>query len=356
MNNNLSKSVVARYLVDAARHAPSADNSQPFDFVWDGGELAICFSRERGGAGIFGATAHATLLAFGAVVECIAQAAVTAKIEIVWRWADPASGIYARVSIEENPEVEELPSCLPLFQRHTNRFPFSCSSIPDETVQKIVQQNQGRARINVVTSGEGRGELIRLVRIAAESRFCTENLHNWLIGSLRFDVEAVNRGNGLDIATLNLPPGGALFMRLISNWKRMEIFNRFGLYKLLALTETQLLGRAPAIVCILGKDGISDTVDAGRLLTRVWIELNRLGVAVHPYYVLTDQLLRLQSRSLPTHMIERVTSVRDCLPAIIGAEKNEMLHMLLRVGAPLSQVPRSRRLPLGAIFFDKSVS
>lgn len=356
MNNNLSKTVVARYLVDAARHAPSADNSQPFDFVWDGGELAICFSRERGGMGIFGATAHATLLAFGAVVECIAQAAAAVKFEIVWHWDDPASGVYARLSIAENPEVVELPSCLPLFQRHTNRFPYYCSSIPDETVQKIVQQNQGPARINVVASGEGRGELVRLVRTAAESRFCTEDLHNWLIGSLRFDVEAVNRGDGLDIATLNLPPGGALFMRLISNWKRMEIFNRFGLYKLLALTETQLLSRAPAIVCVLGKDGIGGTVDAGRLLARVWIELNGLGVAVHPYYVVTDQLLRLQSRNLPIHMIERVTSIRDCLPAIIGAKKDEMLHMLLRVGVPLGQVPRSKRLPLGAIFFDKSVS
>lgn len=145
-------------------------------------------------------------------------------------------------------------------------------------------------------------------------------------------------------------------MRIISNWKRMEIFNRFGLYKLLALTETQLLGQAPAVVCVVGNNGFGNTVDAGRLLARVWIVLNRLGIAVHPYYVVTDQLLRLQSGSLPTRMIEGVTGIRDRLPEILNMNNDEMLHMLLRIGAPLAPVPKSRRLPLGQIFFDKSLS
>lgn len=143
-------------------------------------------------------------------------------------------------------------------------------------------------------------------------------------------------------------------MRMIADWKRMKVLNRFGLFKLLAMTETQLLAQAPAIFCLIGKDGIRNTIDAGRLLARIWIELNSQGMAVHPYYVLTDQLVRMRSNGLPMNMMDRVAEMGIGLPAIIGSGPDEMLHMLLRVGLPKRTAPRSKRLPLERIFFDRS--
>lgn len=350
----LPKSEVARYLAGAARLAPSADNSQPFDFIWDGTALSICFSQKRSGTGVFGENAHAILLALGAAVECISQAADAAKLEVRWHWHSPSRGIYAHLSIEKEIETGVFPAHLPLAGRHTNRFPFSRLPLPIEVKNESLLQHEGVARVSVISSEESLKQLVRNVRIASESRFCTQELHDWLMGSLRLDAQAVSRGDGLDVTTLNLPPGGGLFMRSISDWQRMKVLNRFGLFKLLALTETQLLSQAPAIFCLIGKDGVGNTIDAGRLLTRVWIQLNSSGVAVHPYYVVTDQLIRLKNNRLPGNMIDRVQRVHDCLPAIIDAHSDEMLHMLLRVGLPKKDPPRSRRLPLEEIFFDQS--
>lgn len=354
MNDQNSVVGVVRYLVIAAQSAPSADNSQPFDFIWNGVDLSICFSRERAGSGLFGALAHATLVAFGAVVECIEQAAEAARLELVWQWLDPAGGVYARVSVHNADTAGLLPVDLPLFCRHTNRFSFSHSRIPAELLLQISCLNERAERVTVVESGEAQGDLVRCVRAAAESRFCNEDLHHWLMSSLRFSEDAISRGDGLDVTTLNLPPGGALFMRIISDWNRMKRLNRLGLYKLLALTETQLLRKSPAILCLVGNNNVRAAIDAGRLLARVWIKLNASGIAVHPYYVVTDQLLRLQTGDLPENMRGRIAGIRDRLPRIVGGGKEEFLHMLLRIGVPTKSVPRSKRLSLDAVFLDKS--
>jgi hypothetical protein len=90
------------------------------------------------------------------------------------------------------------------------------------------------------------------------------------------------------------------------------------------------------------------------LLARVWVDLNARGLAVHPYYLVTDQVVRLRDGRLPSQMVAKIDGVRARLSNIIGLRQDEMLHMLLRVGLPKSGVPRSRRLPLSDVFFDHS--
>lgn len=344
---------VVRYLVDAARHAPSADNSQPFDFAWDGNALSICFSKKRCGTGIFGEVAHATLLSLGAAVECIVQAAEEARVGLVWNWDEIGSGRYVTMSLDGFPKLEVIPSELPLYGRHTNRFPFSSQELPEDIIRFSEQQTEGKARVANIPKGKKFDELIRCVRISAASRFRNEELHCWLIDSLRFNIEAVNRGDGLDVATLNLPLGGRSFLRFISDWKRMKLLNQFGVYKLLAFAETQLLVNSSTILCVIGNDSLSDCIDTGRLLARLWIELNRRGIGVHPYYVVTDQLIRLENHRLPIGTIENMKGVRDRLPMIIGTKRDEKLHMLLRIGLPTIKAPRSKRLPLAAVLSEK---
>lgn len=168
--------------------------------------------------------------------------------------------------------------------------------------------------------------------------------------------DAVDSGDGLDLATLNLPLGGSYFMRFISEWRRMKMLNQFGVYKALAFTETQLLGTSPGLICIVGNADFDGVIDAGRLLARVWIDLNAKGYAVHPYYVITDQLLRLRAATIPDEMIERVNNISIELPSLLAMQPGEMLHMLLRVGLPSVNPQRSRRLPLHDVFLDVSAS
>lgn len=347
----------ARYLVSAACQAPSADNSQPWQFTWDGKCLLISFASDRGNKPFFGPDAHATLLSLGTLVENIEQAAAAVGQILEWHWLNAIDGApYVSLSFGESVFSGALPANLPLHGRHTNRFPFLKAPIPDSVLQRVVQCRQGRARTLALSSHEKRLALIRCARVASEARFCNHELHAWLIKSLRMTPDAVDSGDGLDLATLNLPLGGSYFMRFISEWRRMKMLNQFGVYKALAFTETQLLGTSPGLICIVGNADFDGVIDAGRLLARVWIDLNAKGYAVHPYYVITDQLLRLRAATIPDEMIERVNNISIELPSLLAMQPGEMLHMLLRVGLPSVNPQRSRRLPLHDVFLDVSAS
>lgn len=330
------------YLINAAIVAPSADNSQPFRFVWDGRSLDIAFDHVRCGAGIFGKNDHPTLLALGAVLDNLDQAATAANVELRLTWLPDDSTCY--VSIEFIGFFQQkLPGQLPLYGRHTNRFPFETTPVPKSALCEFSGSSAGR--LVEFRSGCSQHDLIRLTRIAAEVRFQNESLHDWLIGSLRSGrPNGETSRDGLDMATLNLPPGGDLFMKLISDWKRMRLFNRFGLYKALASIEVQLLARAPLILALVGGKSNPDIIGAGRLLNRIWTGLNEKGLAVHPYYVLVDQLQRLDRNFLPNKYRSSILNVKRSVDDLIALAEGEQLHMMLRVGYPKKQPPRSGRL------------
>jgi hypothetical protein len=354
---NNHKKKIASYLVEAARYAPSADNSQPCLFRWDGNGLLVSFAHSTSKKPFFGPIAHATLLSLGAVVENLEQAAEASGLTLKWEWSDNADGApYARVGFSSELQTPVLQSALSLLARHTNRFPFLRTPLPDSVLQEVATKSEGDVRALAIGRGLKHQSLVHWARVASEVRFCTRDLHAWLVDSLRMTADEVGRGDGLDLATLSLPPGGSYFMRFISDWGRMQFLNRFGAYKALALVETQLLGASPLIVCIVGKTGRDDVIRAGRLMQRIWVELNEKGYAVHPYYVITDQLTRLSAGGVPIRMLGKVQEMASKLPSVLGARPGETLHMMLRVGLPTVNPPRSRRLPLERIFEDLPTS
>ncbi|HRY15885.1 MAG TPA: hypothetical protein P5330_08440, partial [Candidatus Competibacteraceae bacterium] len=172
--------------------------------------------------------------------------------------------------------------------------------------------------------------------------------------SLRYTEPEIAQGDGLDINTLHLPPGGRHFLRFIGDWRRMEILNRFGAYKAMAHIEAQLIQRGPAIAAIIAPTDYDACLAAGRLLTRVWTALNQQGIAVHPYYVVADQLQRLRDGVVPAHLTDQAHAIqRDCQD-FLQLNPGETLHIFLRLGYPTRNPPRSRRRPLAEVVIDQT--
>lgn len=138
-------------------------------------------------------------------------------------------------------------------------------------------------------------------------------------------------------------------MQWIRPWHRMNLLNKMGAFKLMAINEAQLLRNAPLIIAILGEDSPNGAFSAGKLMEKVWIQLNQLGWAVHPYYVITDQESRLQSQQLPENWEKPLTKAINDARALLCLKPGERLHMALRVGKATKTPPRSLRLPVGQI-------
>ena len=339
------------FLAEAARAAPSADNSQPWRFRW-GKTFDVYFRPATGEHELLPAEHPATQLALGAVIENLAHAAVAIGLpfDAAAVKAAPAQPI-AELTIDTAATVPHDARSLPLFGRHTNRFPFASSPLPASLLQWASGQREGSATCLVWEDRKHLRALSRLVRQASEARFQTQEIHEWLGRSLRFTSDEVARGDGLDVATLHLPPGGRQMLRATRDWKRMRLFNRFGAYKGFARAEAAAVSKAPALLAILASDAPGSAIAGGRLLERVWIELNRQGVGVQPYFVITDQLYRLQCGSVPSRLIPLVERTKEALDAMLGSDDRRML-ILLRIGRPKVQPPRALRLPLWTILSD----
>jgi hypothetical protein len=337
-----------RLLVRCGCQAPSADNSQPWRFAWDGRRLTLRLDPERGESGL-GADHPATLLAMGAVVENVAQAAAAMGIpaEALKFGLGQAGGAFAEIAWDGPVRVPVDDSRLPLAGRHTNRGPYETTPFDSALHDRIATMTESTARTMVINSLDGKRHLAKLLRDASEVRFQTEELHRWLGASLRFTPAEVARGDGLDVATLLLPPGGSSLLRFSLDWRRMAMLNRFGAFKLFAALEAAMLPKCAALVAIVGssRDPV-DALAAGRLLERVWIVLNDAGLAVHPYYGLSDQLYRLRAGRVDHALRSAVTAVARDVTALIGSS-DETIFMLLRAGHPTVEIPPlSRRLPV----------
>lgn len=338
-------------LVRAGRQAPSADNSQPWRFWWDGLSLSVAFDDLRGKKGL-GLDHPANLLALGAVIENLAQAANALQI--------PAEALETSLAGEQGPSaclswshearapIDE--TSLALHRRHTNRGRFYTERLDATLHERLSAMTEGPVRALVMTAEERCEPLRRLVRDASEIRFQTEEIHRWLSQSLRFTPDEIARGDGLDVATLMLPPGGRGLLKLSSDWKRMSFLNRLGAYRIFAALEAAMLRDCGALVVVVGPaqaDGIE--IAAGRLMQRLWIELNAHGWAVHPYFVLADQLARLRSGLVAKPFDAKVAAIAASTAELLHF-RDETLFILLRVGLPRIPKPiRSRRLPIDSL-------
>ena len=324
--------------VERAVTAPSADNSQPWEFAVDQDKIVCRYQHTGNTQDPFGANGHGTIIAAGALHQNID--------DLLSCYELPASNVTYqpewKISFLAPPtQVSSNDSISALLNRHTNRHPFA--SISPLATEGLPPSPFGKSRLTRLHKKSDINTISEAVRLCSEARFNSQDLHEWLFSSLRWTPETVNQGDGLDLKTIALPPGGRQFMSFIAPWTRMRFLNRFGMYKALAIADSQPVKQASCMLAIVGGKAVDEIWEAGQHLQQIWIELNRRGLAVHPYYAVTDLSNRLESGRLNTHWTKQVANVQKQMVELLRLEKNEQLHMLLRVGLPTIQPVRSKR-------------
>lgn len=318
--------------------APSADNSQPWAFYRSMSTVECRYAAHASGSDPFGPLGHGTLISAGAVHENIVQVVGT-EHEVAWALGDDGWSICFAATLLESLTPESATGGI--MTRHTNRLPYR------RELQGTLPSPQpaGECRVVTLLDRQRMRQLGKCLQVCAEARFNSRELHQWLFSSMRWSVAEAASGDGLDVATLHLPPGGRAFMKWIAPWERMARLNRFGIYKLLASADSRLFIQAPAVVAITGPRTPREVWNAGRTLQRLWIELNQAGFAVQPYYVVTDLDNRLHAGKLAPDWEHDVSSAVDTATRLLELSDDEQIHMLLRVGVPLRAPVRSQRRP-----------
>lgn len=343
---------IKNLILKSALQAPAPDNIPPAKFSWDKSRIYIDYDSLRVEGLTFGKMDMATYLSFGACLENIEQ---ISKALGCSSKANLEEQIFVDIdfsSIDQTQSIDVLNnySQLPLYKRHTNRLPFRKKDIPDEIPRAIPSQASGLEDVTVsgYTEKHQIKEWTKLVRIASEARFQIQQAHEWLGQSLRFGSQAELTGDGLDIATLNLPPGGSLFLKFISPWPRMQKLNLAKTYKLLGMIESQPVSQSSMVVAISAKNSRKSQINAGRAMQRIWIWLNENNLAVQPYYVIPDLINRHQQHNLEKHLTPWAIKTHNGVKNLLNDydDENNRLCMMLRVGHAKKEPVRSHRLPL----------
>ncbi len=336
------------FLMEAIRSAPSADNSQPWCFDWDG-TILTCRVRRRGG---FPADYHATKLALGAATENLVWSMQSLGLDAAsWYLGTPKEdGIFAQGPVTGRINDIE-PSNTPLWKlRHTNRLPYR-PEIDPAIGPRLADCQVNNVGVRVIT-GSGIRQAADWVKQASEIRFQTPEVNKWFAASLRYGSSLEEMSDGLHVNTLALPPGGVALLKLMSDWGRMQWLNRMRAYKLFAVIEAANFQKTPLVIAIIGSSDKAAAFDAGRCLQQVWLRVTELGLSAHPYYVVSDLLSRLESGSVPAQCMTQALALQASIHAEL--DHDTTLHCLLRVGKPFGKTQVSGRMPLSSLMCNAS--
>ena len=324
---------IYNYLAEAGQRAPSAGNMQPWFFHEKNNELLLYIDLEKLEGSYFNREHPVTLLAVGAVIENIIQVAQLNNIDLEFDYFPPLdSGKCATFKVKnkntKRPDKIERPA---IFNRCTTRLPFNKKIIPQNILDELLSLSTANAQLAVYQSKEEISLWSKWLCIASEARFRTPNIHQWFEKTLKFTPEEIATREGVDIKLLELPAIATLILKAAQAWKQMNLCNKFYIYKLLAKLEMLNVDAAPALIGIIASPGIPFAVESGRLMEKMWIKANELGLSVQPYYVVSDQMYRLKKGIIPSNLEASIIHLDNEINSILKLE-NVFIYILFRVG------------------------
>ncbi|MGR6033907.1 MAG: hypothetical protein ACU4EQ_03150 [Candidatus Nitrosoglobus sp.] len=338
---------VIKYLANAGQSAPSADNSQPWSFILSGQDIQLFIDLEKIKPSCFDINHPAILLAIGAVIENILQAAKWINVKIDYNYCFCLStGKCATFHIPEaHVKLPEDAKTHPLFMRCTNRLPFIKKALPDNIANEIVSFSNSTCQVLLFQKSKQLDQWSEWIRTASEVRFQTPDVHEWFGQSLKFTPIEVSSNEGLDVNTLGLSSIGKYFLWITKTWARMKFLNKFGAYKLIAKMDAANIKNSSALLGLIAPLGAKQAIETGQLMERLWIKLNELGLSVQPSFVLPDQLYRLRQKQISPVLVQQLTHLESKLQSELRI-KDRFLYILLRIGYCETQPIKSMRQPI----------
>ncbi len=333
-------------ILTAGIAAPSADNSQPWQYEFDGRCLKLWIDKSRAG-GISDARYVLSDLALGAVIESMRiQASALGYATEVSYFPDERQEFHVATLSWTVAEPHDLQLAGAILQRHTDRrFPWQ-GPVKQELKQAMIDQASMFPHTGLLwlDAPEQRRAGLALLRRAEALRFRTQALHQELFSSIHFDIGWQEIApEGLSPATLAVEaPMRPLFSSL-RHWSLIRALSALGADKMLGFRSAALPACLSPGLGILTTRAINRVgiIDSGRALQRMWLQATLQGLSFQPYAA--AGIYSLGFIALSEKEQRSLQSLKERMTAICG-EQHGLLFF--RVGlAPTPPPPKSGRRP-----------
>ncbi|MDD4266718.1 MAG: hypothetical protein PHO07_20185 [Pirellulales bacterium] len=329
-------------LVAAAVLAPTPDNNQPWRFSSQGDRLLIDLDRRRALPsdvnGMF------DLVGVGAAIENAAIAARQSDCELKAEYHGSLDGLadetlrrVATLTCSGGGEPDPLHPFLS--KRCTSRKMYSTRPVDPEALARLGAEVVRFRGIQLEWIAERRRirAFARVVASSDQYRFQYRPFHEEIFRQLRFTpAEAEATRDGLDLRSLELPPGTGLLLRWMRPWHRMQWLQRLRVDRALTFPSLLSVWKSGALGALsVPEPGLAQFVDGGRAFQRLWLAVAREGLSLHPLGSLPVFLAHLEQLAG-----EKINAAHQKLAARLGTRLRELvpstrgrtLLMLFRIG------------------------
>ena len=271
--------------------------------------------------------------------------------EAVERGDAPAATLSLTGGGQPDPLAREMS------RRCTCRKMYSTRRVVEASLDALTKAAESpRTRMDWVVDRPGIRTVARLITISDRVRFEYEPFHNEVFRQLRFSAEEVERTrDGLDIRTLELPPGTGAVLRFLRPWKRMQWLHRLGFGSLLTMPSAVSVLRSGAIgVLSVAEPTVAEIVQGGRAMQRMWLATTAEGLAIQPLgslSVFVAHVEQLHAQKLSRRHEERITDLIRRCNELIPAIKGRTTLAWFRVGYASPPKYRSLRRPV-EVFYE----
>ncbi|MHC4399659.1 MAG: nitroreductase family protein [Planctomycetota bacterium] len=345
-----------RELVRAAILAPSPDNNQPWRFAAARDRLHVHLDPQR--ALPSDVNEMFDLVGVGAAVENVFIAARqmgwTPHVQFASSAGDSPEKeppAIATISFSPGAAADPLHDYLP--DRCTCRKPFSRRPVADESLANILRQGQDfpEVRLDWVTDRARIRAFARVVAASDRFRFQYQSFHEEIYRQLRFTAEeAEQTRDGLDLRTLELPPGTGRLLRFLRPWNRMRRIHHLKLTGLLTIPSIWSVWKSGALgVLSLEKPTANGFLQGGRAFQRIWLAACKEGLSLHPLGslpIFLGHLEQLDGRRLTIAHKKLARRLGRKLHELVPATEGRTLLMLFRLGHAAAPSVRSLRRPV----------
>ncbi|SEF15916.1 Rv1355c family protein [Jiangella alba] len=329
-------------VVHAARLAPSGGNTQPWAFTLSSEGLAIDLDRTQ--TSTLDVAFRGSHVAIGAALfnarVAAARHGLLGAVEI------PADGDHVatlRFGSGTDPELAGLYDAM--LRRVSNRHFNGPAPLPPETTDVLRAAAAAEdGDVHLVTGREPLRQLAELLGESDRLRYLTEHLHREMMRELRWPgVDALDWG--IDVRTLELDRSDLAKLGVARRSDVMAVLAEQDLGRALGESTRDRVEAAAglAVVSVAGSSP-ADYVRGGQAVERVWIEAERLGLAVHPMSpVFIFGVDDADFEELSPRYSDRLRRLRDDFAGIVGLGRRHVA-LVMRIGYAPSVSVRSRRL------------
>ncbi len=292
---NISQETM-KFLLKAGTQAPSGDNCQPWKFDIRENRIDL-FLDPLKDESFFNVNQIASLISCGAVIENIKIAASALGLNTRIESFEPKKNDNQVAAIDLLPDGDHAdPLSDQIWKRHTNRKFYDKKPLPQSVTDQLISsiENFPETDLHLITDRKKMKKLAKIIFQVDRIRTEYRPLHDHLMSMIRFtDQEMIETRDGLPLKNLEAGIAGEFFLRMTKPWPVMNMMNRIGVGRMVALHSYQGMVNSSGIG-LLTVDGTGeiDFLKGGQALQRVWLTLTSLGLQMQPMTAITLFYLR----------------------------------------------------------------